>query len=510
MKNLRMLHCPVHAMPFGIRASLLLLALASAGAAAQDADAVFADGFELPCPGAAPGVTPGTGAALLLRGTVVTPDIAFVGEVLVQGDTIVCAAASCADQAGAATATVVETQGLIFPGLIDASTYAHFDVFDENDWSPPHLYADHDGYTGDARYGALVDAKQYLNGEGSAVDDGCEMDKYSEIKALLAGTTSLVTHATPANRACYASLARTIDESPNDLGADYVQTATLFPTTAAADGVCANFTSGSTHAYLIPIGEGTSAAALAEFQQLGTVTTTDGCLYAPQTAIVDGTALGDAELTTMSQHGMSLVWTPHSDMALYGASANVALARTKGINVALGTNWSITGSHDLLAEMRYADALDDASGDALTAFDLVRMVTTNAAHALALDATLGSIAAGRKADLTVIGGTCSAPWSALVNAKARDVRLVLVGGVPLYGDATLQSAAPATPGCEALEVCGTPKFVCVAESGGTPTNKLGQTLADISGILASDLAAYDDLNLTQWNFAPVTPLVDCP
>jgi cytosine/adenosine deaminase-related metal-dependent hydrolase len=80
------------------------------------------------------------------------------------------------------------------------------------------------------------------------------------------------------------------------------------------------------------------------------VTTVDNCLYAPQTAIVHGTALGDAQFTLMATHGMSLVWLPHSDVTLYDQSANVPLALAKGINVSLGTNWSITGGHDLLAE----------------------------------------------------------------------------------------------------------------------------------------------------------------
>ncbi|MEP6511887.1 MAG: amidohydrolase family protein, partial [Dokdonella sp.] len=168
--------------------------------------------------------------------------------------------------------------------------------------------------------------------------------------------------------------------------------------------------------------------------------------------------------------------------------------------------------HNLLEELRFARAYDDAHwGSVLSDFDLVQMVTTNAAHAIALDATLGSIAVGKKADLNVISAnTCGAPWSALVRARARDVRLVMVGGVPLYGDTSMQAAAPSVPGCEALDVCGVSKFVCVAESGGTVANKLGQTLADITGVLTQALTDYDALNLTQWKFSPITPLVDCP
>lgn len=481
-------------------------------AGADVAATLFTDGFEALCPGAAAGVTLGSGSGLLLRGMVVTPTVAFAGEVLVVGDTISCAAASCTGQPGADTASIIETNGLIFPGLIDSHNFALFDVFDENDWSPAQLYENHNQWPVEARYGALVDAKQYLNGEGgSPFDYGCEMDKYGELKALVAGTTSTVTAANPANKACYGSLARTIDQTPNDLGADYIQVATLMPSTAAADQVCANFADTSTHAYLVNVADGVNVAAKNEFATLGTVTTTDNCLYAPGTAIVRGAALGDTELTLMGGSGMSLVWSPHSDMKLYGSTANVPLARTKGINVSLGSDWSITGGHNLLAELRYANQVDNTTwGNVLTDFDLVQMVTTHAAHALALDDKLGSIEPGKKADLTVIAGACAAPWSALVNARSAEVRLVLVGGVPLYGDTLLQSVAPSSPGCETMNVCGVSKFVCVAESGGTPTNKLGQTLSEITGILTQGLADYDALDLTQWDFSPITPLVDCP
>src|SRR5204863_4814296 len=115
---------------------------------------------------------------------------------------------------------------------------------------------------------------------------GCEMDKYGELKGLLAGTTSIVGAANPSNRACFGSLARTIDQTPNDLGADAIQVNVLFPSTSAADVVCGNFADLSTKAYLVDVAEGTNASAQNEFATLGTVSSTDGCLYAPQTAIM--------------------------------------------------------------------------------------------------------------------------------------------------------------------------------------------------------------------------------
>lgn len=497
-----------------------------ADAGAPDADGVDAgadagvDAGPGACPplaDPAPTVVAGTTAALLLRGTVVTPTVAFAGEVLVEGDTITCAAPSCAEAPAASGASIVETRGLVFPGLIDAHNHILFDIFDGTDWSPLRAYTNHDMWTNEDRYGAMVDAKQYLNGEGaSTVDLGCEMNKFGELKALVAGTTSVLGAANPINRGCYGSLARTIDQSPNDLGADTIQVATLFPNNAAADGVCANFADGDTTAYVIHIAEGTDATARAEFARLGTVSTVDDCLYSPRTTIVHGTALGDPELSLMAGVGMSMVWSPRSNVFLYGAgtdlgaTTDVPLALSKGINVALAPDWSMGGSANLLDELRFADRVDDEQwGDMLTAQDLVAMVTVNAAAALGLSAVLGSIEVGKKADLMVVAGDAADPWGALLAATPREVRLVLVGGVPLYGDAALEAVAPDGPGCETLDACCHGKFVCVAESGGADS-KLDQTLADITAALEAGLVAYDALDLSMWDFAPLTPLVACP
>jgi len=479
------------------------------------------DGGAACTPTPAPVVTKvGVVGKVLLKGTVVTADTFFVGEVLVEGDTITCAAASCSASAGAATASVVETNGIILPGLIDTHNHILFDIFDETDWAPTKAYGNHDQWPGEARYGAMVDAKQWLNNEAGPTprpDIGCEMDKFGELKGIVAGTTSIAGSANVANKACYGSLARTIDQTPNDLGSDKVQAATIFPTKTSADGVCGNFADGSTTAYLIHIAEGVDTTALNEFAKLGTITTTPNCLYAPQTTIVHGTALGDAELTTMASKGMKLTWSPRSNVYLYGGGTDltkttkIPLAIAKGINVAIAPDWSMGGSQNMLDELRYADKVDNSAfGDKLTPKMLFQMATINAAKNVALDAVIGSIAVGKKADLMVIGGDATAPYDALLKATPRDVRLTMVGGVALYGDKAIQSIAPTTPACETIDVCCASKFVCVAESGGTTTNKFGQTYAEIKAAIEKGLTDYDALALTTWKFAPSTPLVRCP
>jgi cytosine/adenosine deaminase-related metal-dependent hydrolase len=451
----------------------------------------------------------GSAGTVLLKGTVLTPDTAFAGEVLVVGDLITCVAASCAASAGASTASVVQTHGVILPGLINDDDHVLFEIMDATDWAPTQTYANPSDWTVDARYKAMVDAKQYLNGEGSAVDLGCEMDKYGELKALLAGTTSIVGTTSPANRACYGTLARTVDQTPNGLGADKIQTAIIFPTAPSADDVCANFADASTDAYLVHVGEGTNAAALNDFAKLGTITTTDGCLYSPKTALVHGTALTATEFTTMGAQGMGLVWSPRSDVALYGKTTDVALAISKGVNVSVSTNWSVTGSPNMLEELRFADEVDNAASAVLTPKMLVQMATTHAAKNLGLSGTIGSLAVGMKADITVISGNTALPYDAVIAARPRDVQLVMVGGAALVGSPALQAIAQASPPCESLDVCGSTKFACVAASGGTLSNKFAQTLAEIQSSLSTALTSYDTSNLTAFDFAPIAPLAHC-
>ena len=461
----------------------------------------------------------GAPGKILLKGCIVTPGSSFDGEVLIESDTLTCVGADCSASPGAATASVVVTHGIVLPGLIDAHNHILFDIFDETHWAPMMAYNNHNQWTNEARYGAMVDAKQYLNGEGTPNLDpgfGCEMNKYGELKGVIAGTTSILGAANPTNKTCYGSLARTIDQSPNDLPDDKVQVSTLFPP-SSPNNICSNILNDVTDAFVVHCGEGVDATSLNEFTTLGTTTNPDDCFYTKETVIIHGTAFGEAQFDIMGTAGMSLVWSPRSNVALYGGgtdltkTTNIPLALSKGINIALGPDWSMGGSQNMLDELRFANFVDDSMwGDILSAKDLVTMATENGAKALGLSATLGTLEVGKKADVFVIGGDTLYPWDAVLAATPKEVRLVIVNGTPLYGDDALGALGPASPGCETLDVCTEQKFVCVAEAGGNATNKFGQTLPEIVTTLNTSLAEYDALNLSQWDFAPITPLVKCP
>jgi hypothetical protein len=350
------------------------------------------------------------------------------------------------------------------------------------------------------------------------------MNKYAELKALVAGTTSVAGAANPANKVCYRTLTRTIDQSANGLCGtsppqscpDAIQVNTLFPSTASADAVCDNLAQGDTDAYLIHVGEGVDFNARDELEDLRTITTVDGCLHDPRTTVVHGTAFGEAEFDIMANAGMTLSWSPRSNVFLYGGgtdmskTTNVPLALSKGLLVGLSPDWALGGGQNLLEELRFADQVDaNQWGDALSPQMLAEMVTRNAAELLSLGDQIGSLTVGLKADITVFGGDPEAPYASLLAATPSRVRLVIVDGVPLYGDDQLLPLAPASPGCEAIDICGRAKFLCVAIDGGDASNKWGQTYAEILSVLSQELEAYDALDLSAWDFAPISPLVRC-
>ena len=56
----------------------------------------------------------------------------------------------------------------------------------------------------------------------------------------------------------------------------------------------------------------------------------------------------------MEYKGISLIWSPRSNVALYGDTAPVTLYDRMGVNIGLGTDWLISGSMNMLRELACA------------------------------------------------------------------------------------------------------------------------------------------------------------
>jgi 5-methylthioadenosine/S-adenosylhomocysteine deaminase len=126
-------------------------------------------------------------------------------------------------------------------------------------------------------------------------------------------------------------------------------------------------------------------------------------------------------------------------MKLGSGVAPVMALAARGINVALGTDGAASNNRlDLFSEMRLASLLAKVtSGDAaaLPAHDALRAATLGGARAIGLDRTIGSLLAGKEADIVAVDFSgidavpCYDPVSHLVHAVGRDaVTDVWVGG----------------------------------------------------------------------------------
>lgn len=180
--------------------------------------------------------------------------------------------------------------------------------------------------------------------------------------------------------------------------------------------------------WIVHAAEGTDAAAAQEFDQLEAL----GCI-APGTLLVHGVGLSVAQQRRLVEAGAGLVWCPGSNRHLFGRTldANWLMARGR---LALGSDSRISGSRDLLAELGLVRQLTGWPDRRLEAW-----VTEGAARLLGLH-DRGRLAPGLRADLVALPRGMS-----LARARRSDLRLVVVGGCPLYADADLGEALGLVP-----------------------------------------------------------------
>jgi cytosine/adenosine deaminase-related metal-dependent hydrolase len=179
--------------------------------------------------------------------------------------------------------------------------------------------------------------------------------------------------------------------------------------------------------FLVHLAEGVDAEACGELPRLESL----GCLKA-NTVIVHGVAIDGNGWRRVARAGAGLVWCPASNVFLFGETAGVdeLIAGVDGprVTVALGTDSRVTGSRDLLDELRAARESVPLSPELL-----LRMVT-RAAAALLRQPRAGRLAVGVPADLMVIPPLAAEPGAALLRTRRHDVRLVTLEGRPLVAD----------------------------------------------------------------------------
>ena len=287
-----------------------------------------------PPPPAPSGVCAATAgdAGLLLRGTVLAP-----GEVLENGHLlldaagmIVCAACDCSASPGYATATRIDClDGVISPGLVNGVDFLNYAQNLPADWGEERFEHRHDwrlGQNGHSQIDVL----------GAA---SVTQQRWGELRHLMAGTTAMRGQVGP------AGLVRNLDTANLEGLSSPFWDDDAFPFNDTGgtrlDGSCAY---GALPApapgqpFWMVLAEGIDATAANEFVcasdssgVAGGVDEIDGAL------IARGIGITAPDVAEMAAAGSTLVWSPRSNLALYGRTAPLTDLARRGVPIALGT-----------------------------------------------------------------------------------------------------------------------------------------------------------------------------
>ena len=146
-------------------------------------------------------------------------------------------------------------------------------------------------------------------------------------------------------------LARNLER--NNFGGDGILTrvgGSWFPSDYSGSHVKSGNSSGSLNAWIIHLAEGIDEPSRAEFDVLLT-----NDLLMDELMIIHGTALTATEFGHMANAGASLVWSPMSNLVLYGDTADVIAADEAGVRISIAPDWAPSGAKNVLGEVKIAD-----------------------------------------------------------------------------------------------------------------------------------------------------------
>ncbi|MES2624341.1 MAG: TRZ/ATZ family hydrolase [Pseudomonadota bacterium] len=129
-------------------------------------------------------------------------------------------------------------------------------------------------------------------------------------------------------------------------------------------------------------------------------------LLSPRLQCIHMTQLLDDEIALLAEHGVSVVHCPASNLKLASGFSRVSDLLAAGVNVAIGTDSCASNNNlDMFSELRLASLLaKGVTGDAakVPAFQALQMATINGARAMGMEEKLGTLEAGKLADLIAI------------------------------------------------------------------------------------------------------------
>jgi 5-methylthioadenosine/S-adenosylhomocysteine deaminase len=320
----------------------------------------------------------------------------------------------------------VATGGTLYPGLIELHNHLAYNAL--RLWRVPKLFTNRDQWNRVPDYRKLISGPMQVLGPSEQLMPA--VVRYVECKALVGGTTTsqgIELFSNAGARRYYRGIVRNV-ESTDDPALPDAEAKISDVEATSAQRFLARLR--KRQCFILHLSEGTDAAARRHFLALR---------FGRRWAITESlagihcAALERQDFRVMGRRHASMVWSPLSNLLLYGDTAKVKEARAARVRIGLGSDWSPTGSKNLLGELKVAKVVSDAEDVFEEDRELVALVTREAARILRWDGALGTIESGKRADFVVLEGAGGDPYRELLRADERALRLVTIGGVPRFG-----------------------------------------------------------------------------
>ncbi len=385
--------------------------------------------------------------AFLLKGRVVTMDgetnVINNGNVMVRDGKITGVWASNNNPPAGVDFTdvpIVETDGTIYPGLIDLHNHVHYNHIPLWDFEV-HLSdsqkSEEGGYTNRYQWGNNWDYGPSITWMKTNIqssyrwDMASEQMKYAEVQAVSGGVTAMQGSPSSGTQAWDSILSRNVELY--NFGQDGISTCAVC---GAADDdytgshLISQSEAGTLNAWFVHLSEGVDQSSKDEFDALW-----NKGLIMDETIVIHGTALDSSQFTQMASVNSELVWSPLSNLLLYGDTTDVVAAHQAGVSISISPDWGPSGSKNNLHELKVADMWNSNNLNGyFSNYQLVEMVTSNPADATGWAPFVGRIKADLYADLVVIDTFHEDPYRNLIEAIDADVALTVVQGKAVFGD----------------------------------------------------------------------------
>ena len=324
------------------------------------------------------------------------------------------------------------SEDYVYPGFIDTHNHPHYNFIpqwiptkSENPPNPCKPYCNRYEWQNEDDYKlAVKGAYDKLDTSGFGIDGL----KYGHLRALAGGATTI--------------------QGAEDPGSQPTQLRTLWKHSASNTKKVADLQASNRLAeykdalekhtikrLFLHVSEGTDAASKSELAVLESTG-----LLRPDVVLIHAIPFGPEEFDKIKTLNVPLVWSPRSNLALYGQTMDIKKVLDLNIAVALAPDWTVTGSSNMLQELKCAQEYAKANGleSLLTPIRLYRMVTETAARIAGLEEggklLAGQLTQNTYADFVVIKKKDPDPFKNLLAATEEDIRLVVIGGQPVLGE----------------------------------------------------------------------------